>query len=107
MNKLAQLVLALVLAVGGTTVLAAPAQAGDTPNCVSKREFKRVKDGMTKARVHRIFDVNGKREYSGSGGEGRSYRPCEGDPDWSYITVNYERYKGAKRVWFKWRYISW
>jgi len=73
----------------------------ETPGCVSLSEFRAVKDGMTQSRVHGIFGTRGHVEYEGSGGVGREYRTCTGDPDWSYVSVDYN-----PRVWFKWRYIS-
>jgi hypothetical protein len=75
--------------------------ADETPGCVSYSEFKAVKNGMTQARVHSIFGTTGKVTYSGSGGTGREYKTCTGDPDWSYVDVDFN-----PRVWFKWRYIS-
>ena len=61
---------------------------------------------MTMARVHNIFGTAGRVTHSGSGGVGREYRTCSGDPDWSFASVDYEWSRGAQRVWFKWIYIS-
>jgi Ni/Co efflux regulator RcnB len=74
--------------------------ADETPGCVSRTEFRAVKDGMTQTRVHRIFGTTGHVEYSGSGGVGREYETCTGD-EWSYVSVDFN-----PRVWFKWQYIS-
>jgi hypothetical protein len=74
--------------------------ADETPGCVSRPEFRAVRDGMTQARVHGIFGTRGRVTYSGSGGTGREYVTCVGD-EWSYVSVDY-----APRVWFKWMYIS-
>jgi hypothetical protein len=46
----------LALAVGGVTVTAGPG-AADTPGCVTKKEYRKIHKGMTKKRVHRIFDT--------------------------------------------------
>jgi hypothetical protein len=72
--------LALALAVASVGVLAPTAHA-DTPHCVTRAEYERVHDGMSKRRVHRIFDIPGRRvSISSSGGltsEIRSYRTCK------------------------------
>ena len=73
----------------------------ETPGCVSYTEFQAVKKGMTQASVHSIFGTTGHVTNTGSGGTDREYRTCTGDPDWSYVEVDYN-----PRVWFKWRYIS-
>jgi hypothetical protein len=74
--------------------------ADESPGCVSRAEFRQVKDGMTQAKVHRIFGTRGKVNYSGSGGVGREYVTCAGD-EWSYVEVDFN-----PRVWWKWMYIS-
>lgn len=70
---------ALVLAVVSTCV-AVPAAQADTPRCVSKREFRHVHRGMSKGRVHHVFDVKGRRvsfsRHDGTTSEIRRYRPC-------------------------------
>jgi hypothetical protein len=71
---------ALALAVASIGVLAPTAHA-ETPRCVTRVEYKRVHDGMSKHRVYRIFDIHGRRvAISRSGGgvtsEVRSYRTC-------------------------------
>ncbi len=69
--------LGLAVACLGTT---APVAYADTPRCVTRAEYERVDAGMSKRRVHRIFDTRGRRTaISSSGGataEVRSYRPC-------------------------------
>ena len=68
----------LALATAGVLLVtigpAAPTQA-DTPGCVTKGEFKRAKKGMTKAKVHRIFDTSGFETGLGDL-ETRHYDPC-------------------------------
>lgn len=71
----------LAMATTTTLGLAAPtAEAADTPGCVSQKEFKQVKKGMSKKAVARIFDTKGKREVISKGGgytfEIRSYKTC-------------------------------
>lgn len=60
------------------TAIAAPAEAAT--GCVTQREFAKVKKGMAKAKVHRVFGTKGKRDaIARSGGytsEVRSYRSC-------------------------------
>ena len=51
-----------------------PAQA-DTPGCVTKGEYRNVHKGMTKKRVHRIFDTRGVRT-AFTTSEIRHYKPC-------------------------------
>lgn len=67
--------------------------------CVTRAEYRRVKEGMRKARVHRIFDTRGRFVSRGfqNGVPGvlvRRYRPCSGRP----IVVAYKR---SNRVFFK------
>lgn len=73
----------------------------ESPGCVSGSEFRAIRDGMTQAKVHSIFGTSGWVTNTGSGGTTREYTTCEGDPDWSYVEVDFD-----PRVWFKWRYIS-
>jgi hypothetical protein len=91
---------ALVLAVA-TLGVAAPAAQADSPRCVTKAEFRSVHVGMTKARVHRIFDTSGRRvtfarvrRYTS---EVRRYRPCSRR---TAISVSYanRRLDGKSRV---------
>jgi hypothetical protein len=67
----------LALALGGVMVTAVPA-AADTPGCVTKKEYHQIHKGMTKKRVHRIFDTH--RSWlvdSGSGKYTRTYQSCD------------------------------
>lgn len=70
---------ALVLTVA-TLGVAVPAAQADTPRCVTRAEFRSVHVGMPKARVHRIFDIRGRRVTFARTGrftsEVRRYRPC-------------------------------
>jgi hypothetical protein len=66
----------LALAVGGVAVTAGPA-AADTPGCVTKKEYRHIHKGMTKKRVHRIFDTH--RNWGTGGGAvyTRTYQSCD------------------------------
>lgn len=91
--------LGLVIACMG---ISAPVAHADTPRCVTKAEYERVHQGMTKRRVHRIFDVRGHRTVISRGGgvvvEVRRYRTCRRD---SAVSVAYEnrRVSGKSAVW--------
>jgi hypothetical protein len=82
-------VCAFALVLTGIGVTVPPAYA-DSERCVSRGEFSRVHDGMSKRRVHRIFDVRGRRTVFVKVGrfstEIRRYRGC---PRRSRISVVY------------------
>lgn len=79
------------LALGSTVVVSSPA-AADTPGCVTKSEFRKVRKDMKRERVHRIFDTNGRQTYTywigGDHYSGREYRACR-HPRWSIVQVDY------------------
>jgi hypothetical protein len=62
----------------GSMVSASPAAAHDGGNshCVTQHEWRHVKSGMRKARVHAIFDTRGRFVDGFAGGYTRRYRPC-------------------------------
>jgi hypothetical protein len=70
---------AFVLALS-CVVVVAPAAEADTNRCVTRAEFRSVHQGMAKGRVHRVFDVRGRRVAFAKIGrytsEVRRYRPC-------------------------------
>jgi hypothetical protein len=79
--------------VAGITVLTVPAIAqADTNGCVTRSEFRRVHNGMAKARIHRLLDTNGRQSSVYTIGrdryESREYRACH-RPRWSLISVDY------------------
>jgi hypothetical protein len=92
-------VLALVVASIG--IAAPPAQA-DSRGCVTKTEYRHVHRGMTKGRVHHIFDTQGHRDaIAGSGRrliEVRSYRTCRRSGG---VSVSYRRHRVSAKfaVW--------
>ena len=53
--------------------------SADTPGCVSESEYVQVRNGMTKARVHAIFDTVGTFADGGAGGYARRYQRCNSE----------------------------
>jgi hypothetical protein len=92
------------------TVTTPTASAGEP--CVTKREYRQVRNGMTKARVHRIFDTSGSVLFSNPGvqmNEAREYRTCRAFRRTAGRTVqiqynNYATNGGPLRVVFKQTY---
>lgn len=82
MKKLIVCTLTLGALAVGSSVAPASAEtvAVAKAGCVSKTEFKKVKKGMGKAKVHKIFGTAGKRDAISHGGgftfEIRSYKSC-------------------------------
>lgn len=93
-----------VLAIAGT-VLSTPTAVADTPRCVSKAEFRSVRDGWSISRVHNRFDIKGQQDWYTDGyddpdygwpdAQGRSYRACT---RYGTVYVDYERIGGEWRV---------
>jgi hypothetical protein len=97
-----------LLALTGSVALAfavatvpASASAGESDNrpCVTRGEYRQVTNGMTKDRVHSIFDTSGKQLYINRGqvtNEGREYTVC-GHPrrGGSYVQVQYNNYEAG------------
>lgn len=59
MKRLA-LALAVASAFVALPVLATAPAAADTPGCVGRQEYRKIRDGMARGKVHNIFDTNGK-----------------------------------------------
>ena len=78
--------LVLVFLIGSILTAPSPATA-DTPGCVARTEFQQVHKGMTKNRVHRIFDTSGTLN-SAARHEVRTYRACS-RPRLSYVSVHF------------------
>ena len=62
---------------------------GKAERCVTRAEYRKVHDGLRKARVHRIFDSAGTRSWLEGRYEIRNYTPCT-DRQFGYVTVNYK-----------------
>ena len=81
----------LVLAAGSVMVAGSPA-AADTPGCVSKAEFHKIRKNMQRERVHRIFDTNGRQTSTfwigGDHYSTRDYRACQ-HPRYSIVSIDY------------------
>jgi hypothetical protein len=80
--------LAAAIIVAAPSAVVSPAEAG-TPGCVTKREFRAVKKGWHRDRVHNRFDASGRIVSQGGGYVTREYRSCT-DPRWSYISISYD-----------------
>jgi hypothetical protein len=75
---LTALALAGVLMVGSVTGGTSTAEAhdGGASKCVTRHEWRHVKIGMRKSRVHAIFDTRGRFVDGFAGGYTRRYKPC-------------------------------
>jgi len=76
---------------------AVPAVAADSPNCVSRSEYRKVHRGDGKNKVHRIFDIDGRRQAISQGGgyafEVRSYKSCT---KYGAVSIGFEKEGGGK-----------
>jgi hypothetical protein len=74
------------------------AKAADTPGCVTRAEYRSVHAGDRMSRVHRIFDIRGRRmSIATSGGfasQIRSYKTCS---QFSSVAIAYDKEPGG--VW--------
>ena len=73
---------ALAVVVVSTSPAAAELGGSDTRPCVTKREYRAVKVGMSMERVHRIFDTDGRFDSRHDGFTFRSYNACSSFLDW-------------------------
>jgi hypothetical protein len=96
MKYMSAVVVALFVA-AGFALPVAPAQA-DTPGCVTRKEYRKVGQGWTKARVDRRFDTDGNRVAIASSGGFKtsvwSYRACS---RFSAVAISYD--KDGTRPW--------
>jgi hypothetical protein len=85
-----RLLMVLLLTTG--SIFVAPQATGETPDCVTRTEFSRVHNGMTRARVHRTFATSGHlvsvHVVAGQRHESRDYRACR-HPRRSMVSVQY------------------
>jgi hypothetical protein len=80
-------IIVLLFVIG--SIFAVPVSAtADTPGCVVRSEFRQVHNGMTRTRVHRIFDTSGRLSSTVGGHEARTYRPCQ-RPRVSFVSVHF------------------
>ena len=74
----------------------APLAAADTPECVTRAEYRAVHKDYSIARVHRIFDTDGRKIGGAKGGgfasQVRSYRTCR---SLSSVVIQYDRSRGT------------
>ena len=89
---------ALFAAMTSPLALVSPASAGtDSPGCVTRAEYRAVSRGMTKTRVHGIFDTAGTRlAISSSGGyaaEVRTYKVCRSP--YSAVSISFDKQPGG------------
>lgn len=74
----------------------APLAAADTPGCVTRGEYRAVHKDYSIARVHRIFDTDGRKIGGAKGGgfasQVRSYRTCR---SLSSVVMQYDRSRGT------------
>lgn len=75
-SKRAGWAIAIGLVASIMTVTPVEAHDGSATNCVTKHEWRHVKAGMFKARVHEILDTRGKFVDGFAGGYTHRYRPC-------------------------------
>lgn len=95
MNRKVTHAAAMAAVTVGMLVGPATLSADASHNCVTRGEYRRVERGMTKDRVHRIFDFRGRRDSLFRTGrrvdEFRSYRLCFGGRG-SEAFINYDNY---------------
>ncbi len=74
----------------------APLAAADTPGCITRSEYRAVHKDASIARVHRIFDTDGRKIGGAKGGgfasQVRSYRTCRPH---SSVVIQYDRSRGT------------
>jgi hypothetical protein len=73
----------------------APASA-DTKGCVSKTEYKKVRDGWTISRVSNVFDTKGSQTFSGYGYQSREYKACTSA--YGFVNVDFQKKNGTWKV---------
>jgi len=78
----------------------AAARAAHTHNCVTRREYRRVENGMRKGEVHRIFDFPGRQVSLEGNVEVRQYRVCDSwnDAPGAHVRVVYQNGKVVAKM---------
>jgi hypothetical protein len=101
--------LGVVIAAAITLAPAAPAHATGGSHCVSAWEFRKVHNGMTRGKVHRIFDTKGWNLFDNGPNyvynSAREYRHCNG----GIVQIQYNNFRplwqgGPQRVVYKQTY---
>ena len=82
-----RLLFAVLFVMGSMFAAPLPATA-DTAGCVVRAEYRQVHNGLSRARVHRIFDTSGRVNSIASGHEARTYRACH-RPRRSFVSVHF------------------
>jgi hypothetical protein len=100
MKKIMAALASGVIASLGVVGYATPAQADH--DCVTRTEFRNIRNGYSMERVHNIFDVRGQLSYSYSGYVSRDYNACG---PYNGVSVGYERKNGVWRVVDKFGYF--
>jgi hypothetical protein len=77
------------LAFATAPLLIAPPASADSPGCVTRSEFRAVRNGWNLHRVHNKFDTSGRLEFASGAYKSREYRPCN-NPRYSYVSVSYD-----------------
>lgn len=91
---------AAAVAMGIGALVLAPVQPADAAtNCVSKAEFRKVTHGMTKTRVHRIFDTAGKQSFVMGGYESREYKTCTSRYGFVYVDYDHKKVDSKSAFW--------
>ncbi|MDQ4051400.1 MAG: hypothetical protein M3237_01705 [Actinomycetota bacterium] len=90
-----KLVAAGICALAVTMVAPAPvAQAAD--RCATKSEYRKIKVGMSKARVTQIIDYGGTRAFYFPPYESREYATCTSEA--GFVMVSFERKRVTKKA---------
>jgi len=82
---------------GGSLALATPADAANrTPHCVTKSEYKKIKNGMTLAEVKKTTGITGKRvAIATSGGYGSQIRNLKTCSPYSAVSISLSKKPGG------------
>lgn len=80
------------------------ASAGNTDRreCVSKREYREVHEGMSVRKVQRIFDQNGVELYRSGGWMEKEYSTCTGGS----ANITYQHSGRRQTFLMRWKYAD-
>jgi hypothetical protein len=102
MKRLGAVLATAALATAPVVAGAAPASA-DTAGCVTKTEFRKVRNGWSLNRVHNVFDTKGTQSMFFNGYQSRDYKSCR-NSEYALVSVDYEKRNGVWRVDSKFAY---